>query len=364
MKICPFIISLTLVFMLVGCGTKNPNDPAFVVANVNGTKIYRRDLDKEEAYRLKEYPFLATSAVNQKAQLDQRVLDQLIRRTVLKKVAGAASEKVLNEAKVKFQQKMADPHYQKYVLSLGLDQDRIKQEIEDELTIKAYLDGELEKNAKKLEASETEAKAYYDTHLQEFQQAELTQARYIMVKASDGDEKAFAEKKNKIEDARSRILSKKEKFEDVAKAVSEDPITASAGGLTGKLTKPVGVIDNPFLKALFSQPLNEVGPIFTIKIPATATQKAITIFQFLQVVEKAPPHNQTFDEAKNQIIQRLTSINKSNFYVKAQQEVYSKATIKTFLPVVHSPIPSLTNTSNHLVPLPIKPPNISPSKQQ
>jgi len=197
MKIHPFVVALVLAFLMTGCSPKDPHNPAFVVAEGKGVKFYRRDLDEEKVVLVIRNLVSPNLNELQKAQVDQRILDQMIRVHVLKNLAGTPSPEVLTEAKQQFEKMKADPNFSKRTQTLGLNISKLEQDIQDELTIKNFLEKEFEKSSKG-QTTEADAKAFYDANPNNFQIPELAQARCIMVKVpSDADAKTIAEKRKK-----------------------------------------------------------------------------------------------------------------------------------------------------------------------
>jgi|GEM_PF-6226708 len=348
MRIYPVVASLAVVLFMTGCSPKDPNDPGYVVASGKGVTIYRKDLDAERNFQMKIHFFQGEPTPIQKAQMDHHYLEQMIIVDVLKNAAGTPAPEVLDRAKKAFTDLKSQASFNEQVKKLGIDESKVQESLQDKEIITAFLDKQLELNTKEAQASQEEAKAFYDANPSQFQVPELAQARYIMVQIPNGaNAKEVAEKRKVIEKARQQILSKKEKFEDVAKAISEEKTSAANGGLLPQLPRTAVKGSPVFEKALFEQPLNEVGPIFV-------TTNATTQFHFLQVVERTPARKLTFEEVSTNIVKELSQDKKKDFFNKLIADIRSKAEIKIFLP----PIPSIEHIPMSMPPLPSRATNM------
>lgn len=326
MRIYPLVASLAVVALMTGCSPKDPNNPAFVVAEGKGVKIFRRDLDEEKNFQVKVIKSEAAELTP--AQADHKILDVMITMEVLKNAADAPTPEIKAQIKQNIDKIKADPASEKTLKEAGVSMDRVQKDVENELIADSYMYKEFAKNPKALEASEAEAKAFYEANPRFFQVPDLSKALYIMVRVPQGaDAKALAESRKQIEDARRRVLSKKEKFEDVAKAVSQDPFTAAKGGQLPPLSRDLVQQQDPdFAKALFDQPIGEVGQIFS-----TPNQSQL---RFVQVVERTPAHKVPFEDMKDRIIAKLGQSKQSDYVKKVIADLKSKAEIKILLPAL------------------------------
>jgi peptidyl-prolyl cis-trans isomerase C len=143
-------------------------------------------------------------------------------------------------------------------------------------------------------ADETAAKAFYDSHKEDFQ--EVT-ARHILIRFQGSQaplrlgqkELTDAEALQKAKDVRAKIVAGA-KFADLAKAESDDTGSGANGGDLGAFTK--GRMVPEFEKAAFSQPIGQVG------------EPVKTQFGYhLILVEKR--ETKPFEAAKAEILQRL-----------------------------------------------------------
>lgn len=143
----------------------------------------------------------------------------------------------------------------------------------------------------------------YDEAVKQMPDEEEVHARHILIRAPQGDEKASAEAKKKIEAVIAR-LSKGEDFATVAKDVTEDPSGKTNGGDLGWFTQDQMVPE--FSKAAFALKPGQIsGPV--------QTQFGWHVIKLEDKRKKQPP---TFDEVKPQLEQYVTR--------KAQAELITK----------------------------------------
>jgi hypothetical protein len=128
--------------------------------------------------------------------------------------------------------------------------------------------------------SDAEMQAYFNRHQGDFEQA---CASHILV-----DTKPQA-------DAVEGRLAKGEDFGAVAKTDSKDPGSAQKGGDVGCFGRDAQLVPE-FLNAIFSQPVGQVGPPVQSQFG----------FHVIKVTSRKTP---TFDEAKDQVSQKLQEAN-------------------------------------------------------
>ncbi len=146
-----------------------------------------------------------------------------------------------------------------------------------QLLLEAYL----QEISKKWDMSDKAVKKYYAEHKEEFIQAPATHLRHILTSSE--------------KDANNAILDifKDKDFAKTAEKFSRDTNTAQRGGDLGWMEK--GVMPESIDKAIeTARPNSLVGPI-----------KTDLGWHVLEVLERRPSKQLTFDEAKDEIVQRL-----------------------------------------------------------
>ncbi|MCD7877602.1 MAG: peptidylprolyl isomerase [Cloacibacillus porcorum] len=147
--------------------------------------------------------------------------------------------------------------------------------------IQLLLEAYLQEISKKWDMSDKAVKKYYSEHKEEFIQAPATHLRHILTSSE--------------KDANNAILDifKDKDFAKTAEKFSRDTNTAQRGGDLGWMEK--GVMPESIDKAIETAlPNSLVGPI-----------KTDLGWHVLEVLERRPSKQLTFDEAKDEIVQRL-----------------------------------------------------------
>jgi peptidyl-prolyl cis-trans isomerase SurA len=171
----------------------------------------------------------------------------------------------------------------------------------------------------KIGVSDSEAKSYYDSHLNEFTTPPAVTLREILV-SIPGDSRGvnvFAEEtaKTKAESIRARVTSGGEDFAKVAAAVSDSPSKAN-GGQIG----PLSVTDiSPDLRKT----------IEGLK-PGDVTEliRAARGYQILQLGSRTETHTLPFDQAREQISERVFTDKRKAEYMKYLDRLRGQAIIE------------------------------------
>ena len=145
----------------------------------------------------------------------------------------------------------------------------------------------------KIAISNDEKKKYYDAHKEDFAVPETVKVRHILIRTEQNateDNKKKA--KQKAEDILRRLTSG-EDFAKVASEVTEDPSTKASGGDLGFF--PRGRMVKSFEDAAFSLKPGEISGI--VESPFG--------YHIIKSEEKKPPHTESYEEASENIQQRL-----------------------------------------------------------
>ncbi len=171
----------------------------------------------------------------------------------------------------------------------------------------------------KIGVSDSEARSYYESHMNEFTTPPSVTLREITVAVpadSRGVNVAAEESaKEKADGIRARVTTGKEPFDQVASEVSESPSKAN-GGLIGPLS------------------VNDISPdlrrIIDVMKPGDVSELIRTSrgFQILQLVSRSEAKTMPFDEAKEQINERVFTDKRKVEYMKYLERLRSQAIIE------------------------------------
>ena len=182
----------------------------------------------------------------------------------------------------------------------------------DELLVRTWITRQFEN----IVISDSEARAYYDKHMNEFKIPSQVHARHILVK----DEKTAQELIAQMKDLKGEALKKK--FIELAKAKSTGP-TGSRGGDLGFFAS--GQMVKPFNDAVFAM---QTGKISSRPV------KTQFGYHVIYLEEKRPSKTVPYAEAKDRIIAMLKQKTFSAKMTKMISTLKQKA--KIVLPAAES----------------------------
>jgi Parvulin-like peptidyl-prolyl isomerase len=171
----------------------------------------------------------------------------------------------------------------------------------------------------KIGISETEAKSYYDTHMNEFTTPPSVTLREILV-AIQSDNRgvnvgAEDSAKTRIEELRAQVTTGAQPFEKLASDSSDSPSKANAG-----LIGPLSVLDlSPDLRKLA-----ETMKIGDVSQPIRTARG----FQLFKLESRTETHTLPFDQAKDQIGERVFTDKRKGEYLKYLEKLRAQAIIE------------------------------------
>jgi peptidyl-prolyl cis-trans isomerase C len=309
---------LPCLLLIAACSPKDPQNPKFVVAKVNGQKITRSELTAGVALVAQRFGAQLDSLTpEQKNLLDWQMTNELVNEKLIK----SAATKIKNsgiEAKVEEQLKRmkeaagSDAQFQERLKSANLDEAKLREEITKQNTMLALIDHHY---AAEVALEPGAAEKFYQDNPQSFDQKEMVMARHILVLAREGSSKEeISAAKKKAEDARKEIVAGK-KFEEVALAISEDPGSKNRGGTLPPFGR--GQMVPPFEKMAFDSPVNKLSPVFQTNFG----------FHFLEVLDKRGARKISLDEARVQIEQQLINDKRTKAAGKLIEKLRSEAKV-------------------------------------
>lgn len=295
-------------------------DPAAVVVRVNGEEITRGEILQAMAPSLQQIAGKVPPDQLQQVQanLYKNMQDSLIAKKLLDAAVVASKTEVTEEelASTLTEIRASVPPGQDFETALaaqGTTLEEFTRQIKEQLITKKFLDTKIEGIA---DATEAEAKEFYDTNPDKFQKPENITASHILIKFEKVDtDEIKAEKKTKLEKIRTDIIAGTISFEDAAKANSECP-SGKEGGALGSFAK--GQMVPEFELAALSQEKDEVGDIIET--------------QFGYHIIKTTDHQEasvvSFDESKERIIAYLGEQKKQETVAAYIKSLKDSATIE------------------------------------
>lgn len=201
--------------------------------------------------------------------------------------------------------------YQRFLKMRQTSEPELRSQICQDLQLRALL-----KENYGVGVSDQEARAYYDANTQQFEHAEQVHARHILIKvdrdASD----------DKVEEARKKAAELAEKarqddadFAELAKQHSEGPSSRKGGDLgffTAKRMVP------PFSKAAFDLERGEVSDPVRTRFG----------FHVIKLVDRKDAHTESFEEARESIVQQLERKQTREAYDKMMKDLRAEVEIQ------------------------------------
>ena len=295
-------------------------DPDAVVVRVNGEEITRGEIQNVLDLRMRQVAgqIPPQQLQQMQSQLQQRIVEDLITKTLLDAAVAEADITVSEEEVASAMERIRAGVPQGTDLETALGEsgssiEELTADITQQLATRQFLESKTEGIT---EATETEAREFYDANPDRFKRQESVTAQHILVKTEEADtEEAKAEKKAQIDKIRADIIAGTVTFEDAASAHSDCPSKAQGGSL-GTFGK--GQMVPEFEVAAFSQDVDEVGDVVET--------------QFGYHIIKVSEHNEEgmveFDEAKEQIISFLTGQKKQEAVADYIKSLRDSATIE------------------------------------
>ena len=310
-------------FAILSCSPKDPKDPKFVVAKVNGQKITRADLDTGTQEVAKRFGASLELLTPQQVEvLNWQMANELVNEKLVLAAAAKIKNSTINQkvdeqlTKIKASSG-SDENFQEKLTKAGMNEAKLRNEISKQASMEALIENTYKEE---LALVPDAAAKFYETNPDKFNQKEMIQARHILVLAREGSPKAeIAAAKTKAEAARKDIVGGKS-FEEVAMSVSEDPGSKERGGTLPPFGR--GQMVPPFEQVAFSSPVNKLSPVFQTSYG----------FHFLEVLQKRSARVISLDEARLQIEQNLINEKKTELAQKLIDKLRAEAKVKINIP--------------------------------
>ena len=295
-------------------------DPSTVMVRVNGAEITRGEIAEVMNMAMRQVAGQVPPQQMQQmqAQMYNNVQEQLITKKLMDAAIAAANIEVsaeeLAEAMKEVQANV--PQGQDLTNALaaaGTTMEQLTESIKEQLATRTFLETKTEGIP---EATEAEAKEFYDTNPDRFTKSENVSASHILIKFEETDtDESKADKKAQLETIRTDIVAEKITFADAATAHSGCPSSAQGGSL-GTFGK--GQMVPEFELAAFTQEKGEVGDVIETSFG----------YHIIQVTDKQDESTVDFDEAKESILTFLSGQKKQEAISEFIKSLRDSATIE------------------------------------
>ena len=289
-KLLPLLLLALVAVLAAACGSSEEakSVPAGAVALVGEQPIQKADLDRLLAqtktnYEAQKQDFPAAGTPeyeNLKSTLLKGLVQQSQWEQAGAKMGVKVSDKEIDTRLNALKQQYFKGDDEKFQAALD-KQGLTVEQVRDQLRARLLSDKIYKAVIGKVKVSDTEIKAYYDSHKAQYMQPESREVRHILVKKQALADEIYAKLKNGAD------------FEALAKRYTEDTPSKPDGG---KLTAYKGKTAAPFDKFVFSAKVGELShPI--------KTEFGWHVIEVLS--DTKPPAPQPLSEAKGLISSTL-----------------------------------------------------------
>jgi peptidyl-prolyl cis-trans isomerase C len=315
------ITGLVLTWIVMPALAEKTQPSEDKVAMVNGSVVSRVSFDREMTGVRQRFSSMGKPlSPSQLPELEKRVLDNLINIELLYQQSRKVGTKV-DEAEVNAQFEAlkkrfpTEAEFNNAIKNMKLTETVMKSQISRGISIQRFLD---KMTLGKVEVSEEEIKAYYDSHTNLFKKPEQIRASHILIKVETGaDEKDKAKARKTIEKIRQRLV-KGEDFGALAKEFSQCPSSAKGGDLNyfGKRQ-----MAKPFEEAAFALKVGELSDVVETQFG----------YHLIKLTDKKSASTNSYKDMKDRIKKNLMRekirVEVSNYV----QELKKTAKIEIFL---------------------------------
>ncbi len=295
-------------------------DPDAVLVRVNGEEITRGDVQKLMAAAMQQVAGQVPPQQLQQmqTQMYNNVREQLITKKLMDAAIVAANVVVSEEdlAAAMDEIRASVPPGQELDAALaasGTTLEELTENIKEQLATRQFLESKTEGVA---DATEAEAREFYDANPDRFKKPESVSASHILIKFDEADtDETKAEKKAQLEMIRTDIIAETITFQDAAATNSHCPSKAQGGSL-GTFGK--GQMVPEFEVAAFTQEIDEVGDVVETQFG----------YHIIKVSDRQEEGVVDFEESQEQIVGFLSNQKKQEAVAAYIKSLRDAATIE------------------------------------
>ncbi len=295
-------------------------DPGTVMVRVNGEEITRGEINELMAMAMQRIAGQVPPQQLQQmqAQMYGNIKEQLITKKLMDAALAEATVVVTDEelATAMDEVRASVPPGQELEAALaasGTTIEELTANIKEQLATRKFLESKTEGIA---DATEAEAKEFYDTNPDRFKKPESIAASHVLIKFDETDtDETKAVKKVRIEEIRADIISGTNTFEAAATAYSDCPSKAQGGSL-GNFGK--GQMVPEFEVVAFTQEIDEVGDVVETQFG----------YHIIKVTDRQEEGVVPYEESKEQIMTFLTGQKKQEAVSAFIKSLRDSATIE------------------------------------
>jgi peptidyl-prolyl cis-trans isomerase C len=330
------LLACFMIFLAVlplSCKRKSPTKTSAdsgsnIAVTINGVNIPESEIDKLVKPQLdmiaKKSAQLPPTLVEQYAkQLREQAIEQTVRRHLLdEKVKEAnivVTDQEVTNAIVEIASNQTEPlsldQFKKKLAEYGESFDQVKEEVREGLARNKFMERQW---AGKINVTEEDARKYYQDNPKQFETPEQVRASHILIKPVPTDPNADPNEAKAVAKAKAEDLLKQIKdgadFAELAKANSDCP-SAPKGGDLGFF--PRGQTTEPFEKVAFELKIGQVSDVVETEYG----------YHIIKVTDHKDASKTSFEDAKDDIIKKLTQKKQSELAEKYIESLKAEANI-------------------------------------
>ena len=305
-----------------------------IAATVNGEPITNAELEQAFA-RAAASRQMSVDAVpaEQKAGVLKMILDDMINERLVTKASSSVKiEPAAVDAefeKIREARKASIEDVKKELAGMGMTIESLKADIAKRMQQRQWVNDQIKDKAP--DATEGDAKEFYQKNPQFFEQPEQVRASHILFRLTpDAAPEKVSETLKKAEAA--TVRAKTEDFGKLAGELSEEPGAKERGGDLSFFPRK-GAMVEPFAEAAFKLKKDEVS---------TEPVRSEFGYHIIKVTDRKAAAKQAFEEAKPQIVAHLSQEKKKSAIDGLIAEMRQKAEVKLNIvaPAAPAPVPA------------------------
>ena len=318
-------------------GAKVPGGlAAEIAATVNGEPITNAEVEQAFARAAGSRGMPVDSVpADQKSGVLKMILDDMINERLVTKASSSIKvEPAAVDAefeKIREARKATIEDVKKELATMGMTIESLKADIAKRMQQRQWVDDQIK--GKAADATDPEAKEFYEKNPQHFDQPETVRASHILFRLTqDATPEKVTETMKKAEAA--TVRAKKEDFAKLVGELSEEPGAKERGGDLSYFPRK-GAMVEPFAEAAFKLQKDEVSP---------EPVRSEFGYHVIKVTDRKVAAKQPFEEAKPQILAHLSREKKKTAIDGMIAEMRQKAEVKLNLPA-EAPVPAPVKSS-------------------
>lgn len=319
-KIAGILVALALagIFLVNGCS----NEKAEIVAEVNGTKLTREQLDQKvdqfkSMFEMQGFQFDGDEGKEMLALLERESLNQLIMETVLHDEAKKHDISVSKEDIQASYDEIVAPYGEKAFNEMLKQQNLTEKQVKADIELMLLQDRLYDKLTAGVAIGDDQVKDYYNAHKEDLIQYRASHILITPDENAEDQEEANRQAKAKAESL-IRELNQGADFAQLAKDNSADGSAANGGDLGQYFTRKESPYITEFTEAAVSLAVGE------------HTQEPVeTIFGYHII--KLTDKKESFEELKDDLRARLEKEEKNKLFDEYFAKAMDEAEIINYL---------------------------------